>query len=86
MAATPFAHTCEAWCGPSASRFGRGITNYDWFHIQAGDGFVATPDPRRPRIVYTVAIATIVWRSGNRSEYFTEVDRDHKCRPTRRAT
>jgi photosystem II stability/assembly factor-like uncharacterized protein len=41
------------WCGPSASRFGRGITNYDWFHIQGGDGFVATPDPRDPRIIYT---------------------------------
>jgi len=41
------------WCGPSASRFGRGIANYDWFHIQGGDGFVATPDPRDSRIIYT---------------------------------
>ncbi|HKS05683.1 MAG TPA: hypothetical protein VJR92_05170, partial [Gemmatimonadaceae bacterium] len=41
------------WCGPSASRFGRGITSYDWFHIQGGDGFVATPDPRDPRIIFT---------------------------------
>ena len=41
------------WCGPSASRLGRGITNYDWFQIQGGDGFVATPDPRDSRIIYT---------------------------------
>ena len=41
------------WCGPSASRFGRGIANYDWFQIQGGDGFVATPDPRDSRIIYT---------------------------------
>ncbi len=41
------------WCGPSASRFRLGITNYDWFQIQGGDGFVAMPDLRDPRIVYT---------------------------------
>jgi photosystem II stability/assembly factor-like uncharacterized protein len=41
------------WCGPSASRFRRGITNYDWFQIQGGDGFVALPDLRDPRIAYT---------------------------------
>jgi photosystem II stability/assembly factor-like uncharacterized protein len=41
------------WCGPSRSRFGGGIMNYDWFQILGGDGFVAIPDPRDSRIVYT---------------------------------
>ena len=41
------------WCGPSASRHGAGIYNYDWFQIQGGDGFVAIPDPRDSRWVYT---------------------------------
>jgi photosystem II stability/assembly factor-like uncharacterized protein len=41
------------WCGPSASRHNRGIFNYDWFQIQGGDGFVAIPDLRDSRIVYT---------------------------------
>ena len=41
------------WCGPSASRMNRGIMNYDWFQILGGDGFVAIPDPRDARIVYT---------------------------------
>jgi photosystem II stability/assembly factor-like uncharacterized protein len=41
------------WCGPSASRHNRGIFNYDWFQIQGGDGFVAIPDQRNSRIVYT---------------------------------
>jgi photosystem II stability/assembly factor-like uncharacterized protein len=41
------------WCGPSRSRFGAGIMNYDWFQILGGDGFVALPDPRDARIVYT---------------------------------
>lgn len=41
------------WCGPSASRHGAGIYNYDWFQILGGDGFVAIPDPRDSRWVYT---------------------------------
>lgn len=41
------------WCGPSASRFSRGIVNHDWFQILGGDGFVAIPDLRDPKIVYT---------------------------------
>ncbi len=41
------------WCGPSRSRFGRGIINDDWFQILGGDGFHAIPDPRDSRIVYT---------------------------------
>ncbi len=27
--------------------------NYDWFQVQGGDGFVAIPDLRDSRIVYT---------------------------------
>ena len=41
------------WCGPSATRHGAGIMNYDWFQIQGGDGFVAMPDLRDSRWVYT---------------------------------
>ena len=41
------------WCGPSASRHSAGIYNYDWFQILGGDGFVAIPDPRDSRWVYT---------------------------------
>ena len=41
------------WCGPSASRHGAGIYNHDWFQILGGDGFVAIPDLRDSRIVYT---------------------------------
>ena len=41
------------WCGPSASRHNRGIFNHDWFQILGGDGFVAMPDPRDSRIIYT---------------------------------
>jgi photosystem II stability/assembly factor-like uncharacterized protein len=41
------------WCGPSASRHGAGIYNYDWFQILGGDGFVAIPDLRDSRWVYT---------------------------------
>jgi hypothetical protein len=41
------------WCGPSAARQNRGIFNHDWFQILGGDGFVALPDLRDSRIVYT---------------------------------
>ena len=41
------------WCGPSASRMGKGIMNYDWFQVLGGDGFVAIPDVRNSRIIYT---------------------------------
>jgi photosystem II stability/assembly factor-like uncharacterized protein len=41
------------WCGPSRSRMTAGIMNYDWFQIQGGDGFVAIPDLRDSRIIYT---------------------------------
>ncbi|MDE3014458.1 MAG: glycosyl hydrolase [Gemmatimonadota bacterium] len=41
-----------SWCGPSATRQNVGITNYDWYQVRGGDGFVAMPDLRNPRIVY----------------------------------
>ena len=41
------------WCGPSAVRIARGISNDDWYQVQGGDGFVAIPDPRDSRIVYS---------------------------------
>jgi photosystem II stability/assembly factor-like uncharacterized protein len=41
------------WCGPSRSRHTAGIYNYDWFQVLGGDGFVAIPDLRDSRIVYT---------------------------------
>ena len=41
------------WCGPSATRFSRGIQTYDWFQVQGGDGFVTIFDPRDQRIVIT---------------------------------
>ncbi len=44
------------WCGPSASRHGAGIYNYDWFQILGGDGFVALPDLRDSRIVYSESL------------------------------
>jgi hypothetical protein len=40
------------WCGPSASRFYRGIVAHDWQTLQGGDGFEAVPDLRDWRIVY----------------------------------
>ena len=41
------------WCGPSRSRHTAGIYNYDWFQVLGGDGFVAIPDLRDSRIIYT---------------------------------
>lgn len=41
-----------SWCGPSATKQNVGITNYDWYQVRGGDGFVAMPDLRNPRIVY----------------------------------
>ena len=41
------------WCGPSASRFSRGILNSDWYQVQGGDGFVVLVDPRDSRYVYS---------------------------------
>jgi photosystem II stability/assembly factor-like uncharacterized protein len=41
------------WCGPSQSRQSTGILNHEWFQIQGGDGFVAIPDRRDPRWIYS---------------------------------
>jgi hypothetical protein len=41
------------WCGPSRSRESAGIFNDAWFQIQGGDGFVAIPDRRDPRWIYS---------------------------------
>src|SRR5207237_5818749 len=41
------------WCGPSQSRQSSGILNHDWFQIQGGDGFVAIPDRRDARWIYS---------------------------------
>jgi len=56
--ATPF-NVCGGmqdnydWCGPSRSRQSTGILNHEWFQIQGGDGFVAIPDRRDPRWIYS---------------------------------
>ena len=41
------------WCGPSAVRTRVGIANDRWQTVQGGDGFVAIPDLRDGRIVYS---------------------------------
>ena len=41
------------WCGPSAVRTRNGIANDRWQTVQGGDGFVAIPDLRDGRIVYS---------------------------------
>ncbi|MEO5567877.1 MAG: hypothetical protein ABIR92_05265, partial [Gemmatimonadaceae bacterium] len=41
------------WCGPSTSRNSGGIYNHEWFQVQGGDGFVAIPDRRDSRIIYS---------------------------------
>ena len=41
------------WCGPSTSRNSTGIYSHEWFQVQGGDGFVAIPDRRDSRIIYS---------------------------------
>jgi hypothetical protein len=41
------------WCGPSRTRFTRGILNSDFYQVQGGDGFVVLIDQRDPRYVYS---------------------------------
>ncbi|HTR79521.1 MAG TPA: hypothetical protein VMH39_15490, partial [Gemmatimonadaceae bacterium] len=41
------------WCGPSAVRSARGITNDRWQQVQGGDGFETVIDKRDPNVVYT---------------------------------
>ena len=42
-----------AWCGPSAVRNQRGISNERWSRLQIGDGMTVIPDPVDSRIVYS---------------------------------
>jgi len=41
------------WCGPSKTRFTKGILNSDWYQVQGGDGFVVLIDQTDPRYVYS---------------------------------
>lgn len=41
------------WCGPSKTRFTKGILNSDWYQVQGGDGFVVLIDQNDPRYVYS---------------------------------
>ncbi len=41
------------WCGPSKTRFSKGILNSDWYQVQGGDGFVVLIDQNDPRYVYS---------------------------------
>jgi len=54
------------WCGPSATRFTRGILNSDWYQVQGGDGFVVLMDPRDSRLVYSESQDGNI-RRGNRT-------------------
>lgn len=38
--------------GPSRVQTGHGITNYDWFITNGGDGFESQIDPENPNIIY----------------------------------
>lgn len=40
------------WCGPSAVRDRRGITDADWYPVYGGDGFHVQIGPHDPDIVY----------------------------------
>ncbi len=42
-------------CGPARTTSRHGITNYDWFITQGGDGFVPAIDPENPNIIYSEA-------------------------------
>ena len=64
------------WCGPSRSRHAAGIYNYDWFQILGGDGFVALPDHRDSRIVYTES------QDGNLIRRNTVTGESRSIRPT----
>jgi photosystem II stability/assembly factor-like uncharacterized protein len=41
-----------SWCGPSATRTGGGIANFDWYRVGGGDGFYTEIDPTDPAILY----------------------------------
>lgn len=42
-----------SWCGPSATRSGNGITNFDWFRVGGGDGFYTSQDQNDPNIIFS---------------------------------
>ncbi|RPJ66898.1 MAG: hypothetical protein EHM24_21015, partial [Acidobacteria bacterium] len=46
-------HDNYNWCGPSATRFTRGILNSDFYQVQGGDGFVVLQDPTDYRVAYS---------------------------------
>jgi photosystem II stability/assembly factor-like uncharacterized protein len=40
------------WCGPGRTREAVGITNYDWYSVFGGDGFVHAVSPDSPQFRY----------------------------------
>jgi photosystem II stability/assembly factor-like uncharacterized protein len=64
------------WCGPSATRFTRGILNSDFYQVQGGDGFVVLVDPNNPNIVYSES------QDGNISRKNAETGESRGIRPT----
>ena len=52
-----------------------GIIGGDWFQIQGGDGFVAIPDLRDSRIVYTES------QNGNTNRYDLKTGQSTSVRP-----
>jgi photosystem II stability/assembly factor-like uncharacterized protein len=64
------------WCGPSRSRFSRGIMTSEWYQIQGGDGFHAIPDLRDPAIVYSES------QNGNMIRRNTLTGESKSIRPT----
>ncbi|HUR21438.1 MAG TPA: hypothetical protein VMZ90_11555, partial [Vicinamibacterales bacterium] len=64
------------WCGPSATRFTRGILNSDFYQVQGGDGFVVLVDPNNPNIVYSES------QDGNIQRKNAETGESRGIRPT----
>jgi photosystem II stability/assembly factor-like uncharacterized protein len=64
------------WCGPSATRFTRGILNSDFYQVQGGDGFVVLVDPLNPNIVYSES------QNGNIQRKNAETGESRGIRPT----
>src|SRR5690606_165302 len=52
----------NSWCGPSR-REGGTLTNYMWYTISGGDGFVTQQDPRDPCTVYSESQGGNIGRS-----------------------